>query len=294
MELAIFFLIIILLAAASALSLKKRVRSIGRPDSLFSATLNENRKLWVCLPRLDEDHPEKRYPVVYLLDAQEQFASFTTKIQEVNELDGSRKFPDMIVIGIPNSNRSRDLTPTSSPFNAEGKKVSEFKRSGGGENFITFIEKELIPYIESKYPVTSNRTLIGHSLGGLFTINVLLNHTEVFTSYVASDPSIWWDDQLIIKQTRTALKKKRFDGRSLFISIANTVAPGVGLDQLRTVDTSKTNHVRSILQMADLLESHPDNGLNFSYKYYPTDDHNSVPAATWEDALRFLLEIEVS
>src|ERR1700744_2403523 len=247
MQLATFVLIVVLLAIASALSLKKKYVSIGIPDGLFSAILKEKRKIWVCMPRRHDDLPaDARYPVVYLLDAEEQFANFTMMIQEVNEADGSRIFPEMIVIGIPNINRSRDLTPTHSKYNAAGIKVNDFKRSGGSGDFIAFIEKELIPYVASKYPVSDNRTLAGHSLGGLTVINTLLHHTTTFNSYIASDPSVWWDDQLIINQARVSLLNQRFDGRNLFMGIANTLPPDIEIEQVRAELTSETNHIRSI------------------------------------------------
>jgi predicted alpha/beta superfamily hydrolase len=291
MQLAIFLLIVVLLAIASALSLKKKYVSIGIPDGLFSAILKEKRKIWICMPRRhDELPPDKRYPVVYLLDAEEQFADFTTMIQEVNEADGSRIFPEMIVIGIPNTNRSRDLTPTPSKYNAAGIKVNEFKRSGGSADFIAFIEKELIPYVASKYPVSDNRILAGHSLGGLTAIDTLLYHTTTFNSYIASDPSVWWDDQLMINQARISLLQQRFEGRNLFIGIANTLPPGTEIEQVRAELTSETNHIRSILQLADMLENSKANGLNFSYKYYDNYDHTAVASATWRDALPFVFK----
>jgi predicted alpha/beta superfamily hydrolase len=289
MQLAIFLLIVLILAVISALSLKKRFISIGIPDSLFSEILKEKRKIWVCMPRRNDDLPDdKRYPVVYLLDAEEQFANFTNMIQEVNETDGSRIFPEMIVIGIPNTNRSHDLTPTPSTYNATGIKVNDFKRSGSSADFIAFIEKELIPYVASKYPVSDNRILAGHSLGGLTAIDTLLHHTTLFNSYVASDPSVWWDDQLILDQARLTLQHQRFEGRNLFIGIANTLPADIDLDTVRADATSETNHIRSILQLTDMLDSNSANGLNFSYKYYEKYDHAAVASATWRDAMQFL------
>jgi predicted alpha/beta superfamily hydrolase len=62
-----------------------------------------------------------------------------------------------------------------------------------------------MPYIETNYPVAPNRTLIGYSFGGLFVMNTLINHTDMFNAYVAVDPSLWWDDQKLMKQGATAL-----------------------------------------------------------------------------------------
>ena len=84
--------------------------------------------------------------------------------------------PEMILIGISNQqNRTRDLT-ISKITNRQGGAYN--LETGGAENFLKFLKNELIPHIEKNYPVTNYRTLIGHSFGGLFTINTLIHHQE--------------------------------------------------------------------------------------------------------------------
>jgi predicted alpha/beta superfamily hydrolase len=289
MKLVLFLILIIVMAVANARTIKKWVQ-IGKAYSIFSSILNEKRKLWVCVPKV-ADEPviaSIKYPVVYLLDAEDHFSSFTKMIQQVNK-DGSKLFPDMIVVGIPNTRRVRDLTPTHSEIDADGKKENDFKSSGGGEKFIEFIEKELIPHIDSTYPATSDRILIGHSLGGLTAVNILINHTALFNGYIASDPSMWWEDQLLLKQASALPNEKRFDGKSLYLSIANTLPARMDIKQVRDDVSPQTNHARSILELVDILERNHDNGLRFDYKYYKDEDHSSVPKITAYDGLRFLL-----
>src|SRR5690606_20610424 len=111
---------------------------------------------------------EERFPVLYLLDARSQFAHTS---QTMNALSGpAMSIPTTIVVSILNTNRTRDLTPTHTN---EGFAGLDDSASGGGEAFLDFIEKELIPYINQKYKTTPYRTLVGHSLGGLFAAHTL-------------------------------------------------------------------------------------------------------------------------
>ncbi|QJD94769.1 alpha/beta hydrolase [Mucilaginibacter robiniae] len=106
----------------------------------------------------------------------------------------------MIVVAITNTDRTRDLTPTNSLTEPGGKHNEEFKNSGGGEQFISFIEKELMPHVDSLYPTALYKVLIGHSFGALTVVKVLINHTKLFNAYVAIDPSMWWDQQKLLQQ----------------------------------------------------------------------------------------------
>lgn len=292
MVLVLFLASIMIMIAVSAKSIKNRYDKICKGDCIYSNILNEKRRLWIYLPpSLDDQNTGKQpCPVVYLLDAEEHFRNFTEMVQRVNKADGSRLFHDMIVVGIPNTKRSRDLTPTHYLYGANGNKDRDFRLSGGGANFISFIEKELIPYVDATYPTTSYRVLAGHSLGGLTVVNILLNHTRLFNGYIASDPSMWWDNKLMLDNAREALKQQRFDGIALYVSIANEMPAGMTLEQLHTDASPKTNHIRCIFEFAGLLTENPGNGLRSASKFYENDTHNSVPAVTNFDGLIFLLD----
>jgi predicted alpha/beta superfamily hydrolase len=279
------------MVAAGARSVKNSHIQICKKDNLFSKILNEKREIWVYLPKCEDNQNDtkQQYPVVYLLDAEGRFRSFMDTIQQVDKPNGNKLFPDMIVVGIPNTKRSRDLTPTHSIYDVKGKKERAFKLSGGGEKFISFIENELMPHVDSTYPTTANRILAGHSLGGLTVINTLINHTALFNGYIASDPSMWWDGKKILNDAREVLKQQRFNGKSLYLGIANTMPAGMSIVQARDDTSAKTNHIRSVLELADVVESKQGNGLNFGYKYYNGDNHSSVPKITGYDGLRFLL-----
>ena len=81
--------------------------------------------------------------------------------------------------------------------------------NGGGEGFTSFLEKELISYIEKTYPTTTHKTIIGRSLGGLLVINTLIHHPELFNNYITIGSSLWWNDQKIIKRNQKNLNTFR-------------------------------------------------------------------------------------
>jgi predicted alpha/beta superfamily hydrolase len=287
------FLIFFLFAAvvaADAQTIKDNHIIMGNVDSVYSKSLNEKRKIWVYVPAGANNavFSQRHYPVVYLLDGDAHFPSVTGMIQQLSEVNGNSICPDMIVVGIPNTDRTRDLTPSNSLTDPTGKTAPFFKTSGGGEKFTTFIEKELMPHIDSIYPTAPYKVLIGHSFGGLTAMNILINHTNMFNAYVVIDPSMWWDKKKLLNQSREVLKQQIFEGKSVFLGIANTMAAGMDTLQVRKDTTGNSAHIRSILELADIFKSNPANGLNFKYKYYNDDNHGSVPLIAEYDALHFL------
>lgn len=259
---------------------------IGRVDSVTSAVLKEKRKIWVYVPASAHSptYLPQRYPVLYLLDGDAHFASVMSIVQQLSTVNGNTVCPEMIVVGIPNTERSRDLTPTYAA--SAGPPGS----NGGGESFTAFLEKELIPYMDAHYPTTPHRTFIGHSLGGLLVLNTLLHHPSLFDNYVALDPSIWWDGQKLLREAPSLLAQPQFAGRSLFVGIANTMPTSFDTVQVRKDTSSATDFMRSKLTLRDELARHPHNGLRVVAKYYPNDTHSSVPLPATYDALRFLFQ----
>nr|WP_294794141.1 alpha/beta hydrolase-fold protein [uncultured Mucilaginibacter sp.] len=149
-------------------------------------------RLYINLPGNYTRDSTKSYPVVYLLDAQYDFPTFTG-IYGSQYYDGF--IPGIITVGItwggnnPNVSqlRARDFTPT---------KIAQTP-SGGGPKFLAFIKTELIPLIKSKYRVTDDRTLVGSSYGGLFTLYTLFNDPSLFDRYILTSPSLTFDNSVL-------------------------------------------------------------------------------------------------
>ena len=137
-----------------------------------------------------------KYPVLYLLDGPGHFYSVTEMIKQLSA-NGNTIVPEMIIVAIPNTDRSLDLTPSHVDIDVFSGDSIQYS-SGGGNKFLDFMEDELIPHIEKTYPAAPYSTFVGHSFGGLSVINVLISRPHLFNNYVAIDPSLWWDDQAFL------------------------------------------------------------------------------------------------
>ena len=272
---------------ASAQSNPNSLLQLGTKDSIYSKVLSENRQIWIQIPesaKIPTNHP-KKYPVVYVLDGRVHFLS----ICSVLNLLGPDIIPEMIVVGIENSqHRVRDLTPTKVK---EANGASNWvKDSGGGEKFTDFIATELIPYIDKKYPTTSHKTLVGHSFAGLFVVNTLLNHPDLFSNYLAIDPSLWWDNEVLSIQLATRLSDKKYKGKSLFLSMANPFPPSTEKDiNVIAKDTTfRTDGFRATYNFSKIASKTPSSTLQFSYKFYGNENHGTVPLISIYDGMNYL------
>lgn len=256
--------------------------TIGNIDTIHSGILNEKRTVWVYVP--DGDNTQ-RYPVLYLLDAESHFHSAVGIIRQLCGV-----LPDMIIVGITNTNRERDLTPTAvQPGNIVNE--GDAKTSGGGEAFLQFVQQELMPYIDKTYPTTSYKVFSGHSLGGLSVVNAFIHHPNLFNAYIALDPSLWWDNQKLLKQAQAMLPAAKFDNKTLFVGIANNMPPGMDSVAVQQ-DTLNSNTLvtRSTLLFVHALNNIGNNGLRFGYKYFPTERHGTVELLGEYDALHFVFD----
>ncbi len=290
MKFKLFYIFIFLHAFSQAQTNSNQV-IIGTIDTIHSRILNEDRKIWIYAPKVNPDagFGKVKYPVVYLLDGDGHFSSVTSMIRQLSE--GFTSFlPQMIIVGILNTDRMRDLTPTHIKGSPNFKDSSIFKSTGGGEKFMAFMEKELMPHIDSSYSTSPYRMFIGHSLGGLMVIDALFHHKNLFNSYVAIDPSLWYDDRNLMKQTGNLLSAGDFSKKSLFIAIANTMKPGMDTGSVKQDISNSTSHIRSILDFTTQLKLDKKSGLKWEYKYYADDDHGSVPLIAEYDALRFIFK----
>jgi uncharacterized protein len=265
---------------------------LGTIDSIYSNILNEPRKIWVYVPANSgtDLFSKQRYPVMYLLDGDAHFYSVVGMIHQLSSVNGNTICPEMIVVGIPNTDRTRDLTPTHVDIDPPYMDSAFSKPSGGGEKFMAFIEKELMPHIDSLYPTEPYRILTGHSFGGLTVINTLVHHTNLFNAYVSIDPSMWWNKMKYLKDTKTALGNKKFKGTALYMGIANTMEPGMDITRVKKDTIADSKHIRSILELSKFLNSNKQNGLTYRDKYYDNDDHGSVPLIAEYDALHFIFD----
>jgi len=159
---------------------------IGVVDSVWSATLDEHRPYLVYTPPsyTDTTVTPQRYPVLYLLDGDAHFHSVSGLVQILGTgVNGTYAIPEMIVVAIPNTNRTRDLTPTHTTAGLNGEETPAFELSGGNGDFFAFLENELIPEIEAEYRTEPYRVFVGHSFGGITTLTFNANPLLRFDGY---------------------------------------------------------------------------------------------------------------
>ncbi|MCK0110494.1 alpha/beta hydrolase-fold protein [Flavobacteriaceae bacterium S0825] len=248
---------------------------IGTVDSLYSNILQEQREIWIHIPE-DFDNT-KQYPVIYVLDASQHFYVITGMLKQLIPW----QIPKSIIVGITNTDRTRDFTHTNVPF----QRGHESKTSGGASNFIKFIDEELKPYINNKYPTENNNTIIGHSTGGLFVLYSFLHHENSFDNYLAIDPSLWWDKENLVNETQELLNKGNRKENSLYIAVANSIGKAMDTVEVRKDKTVPTEQIRANLKFHDLLVKNSKE-LSFAWEYFKNEDHGSVVVPAQYNGLR--------
>jgi predicted alpha/beta superfamily hydrolase len=169
--------------------------SIGKTVKIESKVLNETRELNIYLPSYYLEDSTKTYPIIYLLDGSkdEDFIHISGIVQ-FGSFSWINMLPESIVVGIGNVDRKRDFTSPS-----ENKlDQKEFPSSGKSKQFIEFLETELQPFINSNFRANDTTTIIGQSLGGLLTTEILFKQPELFDNYIIVSPSLWWNDEKLL------------------------------------------------------------------------------------------------
>ncbi|WP_459212239.1 alpha/beta hydrolase [Aquimarina rhabdastrellae] len=169
--------------------------SIGKTITIKSEILNENRTLNVYLPLSYTKEKSKKYPVIYVLDGSkdEDFIHISGIVQ-FGSFSWINMLPESIVVGIANVDRKRDFTYPSQ----YKRDQEEFPTSGKSAHFINFIKNELQPFIDTTYRITTTKTIIGQSFGGLLVTEILFKKPDLFDNYIIVSPSLWWDEEKLL------------------------------------------------------------------------------------------------
>ena len=190
--------------------------TIGETFTLRSAGLKETRRINVYLPPAYKQTPTTQLPVLYMPDGGigEDFLHIAGLIQV---LTGNATLRPFILVGIENTERRRDMTgPTEDP---EDRKIAP--RVGGSQAFRTFIRRELMPSVRARYRTTDETAIIGESLAGLFVVETFLNEPDLFNTYIAFDPSLWWNREGVVNGASALLKKGLAQSRTIYIATSS-------------------------------------------------------------------------
>ncbi len=254
---------IVLLVVASA-SVFAQAPDITR-FTIKSTVLGEDRAVLVRLPAGYEAN-KQTYPVMYMTDGDAHIAHTSSSVEF---LARNGRMSELIVVGIPNTDRTRDLSPTR-PKQAGATGAPNFPTAGGADNFLKFIETELIPEIEKRYRVTPYRALAGHSLGGLFAVHAMITRPELFKAYVAVSPALHWDNQVEVKRADDFFKTRKELNATFFMTIGNE--PG---------EIDDAYH-----QMKQILAKNQVKDFEWEAVEMPDEDHGSVVLRSHYSGLR--------
>ena len=223
--------------------------------------------------------PDFRLPVIYVLDGNSLFP-LVSHMVNVNT-SFSKALPAVLVvaIGYPSdpavsradnirdhlSRRTRDLSPPTTLA------TTAPPGSGGAADFLAFINDDLKPFIAARYSVDrEDQTLVGHSLGGLFTVYAFLNAPHAFTRHIAASPSLFWDEHAMIKQAGTLPARAAWPPTRLFIAVGG----------METKERMGQDMIGDARNLVSVLEQQNIPGLHVSSHVFPDENHISViPAA---------------
>lgn len=245
---------------------------IGTTHSLYSDILGEERSYWVSLPASYDGkyNSYKKYPVIYLLDGHIHFASVTGMTQFMSRAsNGSRKVPEMIIVGVMNVDRQRDFTPDKIITRRENN-------TGGGKKFLSFLEEELVPVIDENFRTEPFRILFGHSLGGLLTSHAYIQDTSAFNAFIAVDPSFGTWDNVVMDEKLETLSDKIFD-RPFYIATANWEKRNL---------RNRDRHIRFF----ESLNSKCPGPFKAQLDYFEDETHSTVSLPAFYEAMTYLFE----
>lgn len=239
--------------------------TMGEVFVLESKVMAEQRRVIVWTPP-GYAADSRAYPVLYLTDAERQFGHTVTTVEFLSR---NGRMPPMIVVGLFNTDRTRDLTPYK-----DSDSDLQLPTAGGGDRFLQFIETELVPWVEGQYRTQKFRAFAGHSFGGLFAVHALATRPDLFNALIAVSPSLPWRQGEAAKRIDTMLGQRRTLKCALYVTLGDEGdAMKAGLDRLRTV-----------------LEEKAGKGLRWDLVEMLDEDHGSIVLRSYYSGLEKIFE----
>lgn len=232
---------------------------IGDTFTIDSRTLGETRRINVYLPPGYKESPTVRAPVLYMPDGgmAEDFLHIAGLVQ-ISVTNGTMR--PFLLVGIENTERRRDMTgPTE---NADDKKIAI--HVGGSLAFRKFIRDELMPEVRRRYRTTPETGIVGESLAGLFVVETFLLEPDLFETYIAIDPSLWWNNAKLLNGAADQLRARPKLAKTLYFASSDEKGIIVNTERL-----------------AEILKTNAPTTLHWSYARMPQEKHSTIyhPAA---------------
>ena len=256
------------LAGVVSLHAEDLTVALGVTDSIHSARLKEDRALIVYLPPGYQNSGHS-YPVLYLLDGNRD--AMLEALAAMGSLARNKFMPEIIVVGIVNVDRDRDMMPLSTAQYSVPKP--------GAEDFLAFIGDELIPHINTTYRTAAPRILCGKSLSGLFALYAFLTKPALFDAYIGRSAGWLGDmnDYFTNLTDRAFQQPKNYGGKAVFMS--NSL--------MDNYDPDKVIH-RQMLVFSERVTKHLGDVVR--YKYVTYDSYPHVPYPSLYDGLKFVFQ----
>ena len=228
---------------------------IGDKFSLHSDVLGEDRPYWVYLPN-HYDQTGDPVAVMYLMDGDGHFHHTSGMVQF---LINQGRIPEMMIVAIPNTgDRTRDLTP---PIEKDPDYLKRIPTAGHADAMLTFMRDELIPHIDDTYNTNNYRILVGHSLGGIFTLQALMTQHDLYSAYISISPSMWYDQQNLVGKAERFLE-------------ANPELEGF---YYMTMGNEGGDMLGGAMKLAAVFEEKAPAGLDWDFKVMEEETHGSIP-----------------
>lgn len=242
--------------------------------------------LYVRTPAAYAANPDKRYPVIVTLDADYSFAICANHLEHL--ADRMNQAPEAILVSVAyagvypdrdayRANRSRDYTPFHFPTGGYGPEFQ--KASGGGPKFLRMLTEEALPLIERTWRVEpGERTLVGHSYGGLFSAWVLQLHPQHFNRYLIVSPSLWYAERWMLESP---------DARSK-ASLARPTYAYIAVGSWEEQPQNKGYMVTEAQRFGAMLEARKDPNLKTEVRVFDDETHASIFPAAFSTGIRHL------
>lgn len=260
-------------------SFKPKPFVLGVIDEIQSIELSEKRVLNIYLPEGYNELDTIKYPVIYLLDgsADEDFIHIVGLVQ-FNNFSWINRVPKTIVVGIVNVDRKRDFTYAST-IEEEQKR---YKTAGKSDKFISFIEKELQPFINKKYKTNASKTIIGQSLGGLLATEILLKKPTLFDKYIIISPSLWWDNGSLLNLKSDILQANFSQKTDIYIGFGKEGLAPSTIPHVMEVDANL---------LTEKIQGTQSKNVHVYLEYLPQEDHATISHQAVFNAFRILYPV---
>lgn len=259
-----YFLLILLCLGVNILGFSQTQRDTTY--TIKSIPFNTEREFQVHLPKKIESN--EYLPIIFVFDAQWD-SYYNLVISTIDYLVEVRELPKSIVVGINSEKRQYELTPT--PVNEDWK----VPNLGGAKYLEEHLVSEVIPFLEQKYKVANFRMGIGHSLGGTFVINSLIDNQELFNVYIAISPNLELDDEEIILKIQRNLSNIENLNKLFFVTMGNSGNPD-------------NQFLTPVKKLDSILKTHNNDNFKWSFRVLNDYNHATTPLASLQEALLFI------